>query len=158
PLLWLADGTVPQSRVAGWQAGADAVLTRPFGSDEMRAQAETLQRQALRCQALVAQATESRRISRSAIGISERFDADLRIARRIQHAYRPMNLPAVERARFAVSHRSRSGIGGDIYNVTRGDENHIAFFLGDVMGGSLTACLLAIFIQQNIVIKEIRGN
>ena len=82
----------------------------------------------------------------------------MRIARRIQRSCRPTVLPAVERARFTVSHRSRSGSGGDFYNVTRADERHVAFFLGDVMGGSLTACLLSIFIHQNVVAKEIRGN
>ena len=151
PLLWLGDAS-------GWQAGADAVLPRPFSPDALKGQIEALRRQAERREALEAAATEARRISQSAVGFYERVDADLRIARRIQRSCRPAHLPAVERARFAVSHRSRSGSGGDFYNVTRADERHVAFFLGDVMGGSLTACLLSIFIHQNVVAKEIRGN
>ena len=57
-----------------------------------------------------------------------------------------------------MSHRERMGSGGDFYNVARADEEHVAFFLGDVMGSSLTASLLALFVHQAIVPKEISGN
>src|SRR5262249_20006388 len=60
--------------------------------------------------------------------------------------------------RFAVSHRERMGSGGDFYNVLRADAAHVAFFLGDVMGSSLTATLLALFVHQAITPKEITGN
>ena len=156
PLLWIADQ--PELRVAGWQVGADAALSRPFLPTELIAQVESFQRQLERNIHSQAIASEARRINHSAIGFYERLEAENRIARRIQQANRPAQLPVVQRARFALSHRARPGGGSDFYGIASTDEQHTSFYLGDVMGCSLTACLLSIFVQQIIAIEEKHGN
>src|SRR5262245_32439800 len=40
PVLWLAD--TPDARLAGWQAGVDAVLPRPFLAAELTGQLDAL--------------------------------------------------------------------------------------------------------------------
>ena len=155
PILWLAD--TGDTRLAGWRAGADAVLARPFLAGELTAQVEALLRQREERQRLAAAAAEAQQVNQSAVSLYQQHDADFRLARRIQRACRPLHLPAVETPLFAVSHRERAGSGGDFYNVARVDEDHVAVFLGDVMGSSLTASLLATFIHQNVVPKQIHG-
>jgi serine phosphatase RsbU (regulator of sigma subunit) len=154
-IIWLADS--PQARMAGWQAGADAVFSRPLADGELAGQLRRLARQAEERAELARRADESSRINQTLLRLYEQNDADFRIARRIQRMCRPTQLPAVGRARFAVSHRERVGSPGDFHNVVRVDENRVGFFVGDVLGQSLTACMLAIFIHQNVATKEISG-
>jgi serine phosphatase RsbU (regulator of sigma subunit) len=154
-LVWLADGLA--GRMSGWQAGAAAVLTRPLTFGELPAQVNRLTEESAERRRLAARAGESSHTNQTLLQLYQQNDADYRIARRIQRLCRPAQLPAVGRARFAVSHRERLGSAGDFYNVLRVDEDRVALFLGDVVGQSLTACMLAVFIHQNIACKEITG-
>jgi serine phosphatase RsbU (regulator of sigma subunit) len=154
-IVWLADS--PEDRMAGWQAGADAVLGRPLAFGELPAQIERLTIHADERKRLSQRANESTQINQTLLQLYQQSDVDFRIARRIQRACRPTQLPAVGRARFTVSHRERVGSPGDFHNVLRVDEDRVAFFLGEVMGQSLTSCMLAVFIHQNVGPKEITG-
>ncbi len=59
-------------------------------------------------------------------------------------------------ARFHVCFRPRSRSGGDFHNVQRLDEQHVGFFVGDVVGtGAAAGGLLGVFVQQPVVTKEI---
>jgi sigma-B regulation protein RsbU (phosphoserine phosphatase) len=65
-------------------------------------------------------------------------------------------MPEVAAARFAVCHRPRSRAGGDFYDVQRLDENHLGFFLADVMGhGSGAGSLIGSLTRHAVVGKEI---
>ena len=154
-LIWLADS--PAARMAGWRAGVDAVLGRPLAEGELAEQIERLAHQAEERAGLAERAGESSQINQTLLRLYEQNDADFRIARRIQRLCRPTQLPAVGQARFAVSHRERVGSPGDFHNVVRVDEQRVGFFVGDVLGQSLTACMLAVFIHQNVATKEISG-
>jgi serine phosphatase RsbU (regulator of sigma subunit) len=154
-IVWLADA--PEARMAGWQAGADTVIGRPLAHGELALHIERLRRQAEEQTRLADRAGESSQINQTLLRLYEQNDADFRIARRIQRLCRPTQLPAVDRARFAVSHRERVGSPGDFHNVVRADEHRVGFFVGDVLGQSLTSCMLAVFIHQNVATKEING-
>ncbi len=154
-IIWLADSR--EERMAGWQAGADAALSRPLADGELAGQLARLAKQSEERAELTQRAAESSRINQTLLRLYEQNDADFRIARRIQRMCRPTLLPAVGRVRFAVSHRERVGSPGDFHNVVRVDEDRVGFFVGDVLGQSLTACMLAVFIHQNVASKEIGG-
>jgi phosphoserine phosphatase RsbU/P len=154
-IIWLA-GT-PEERMAGWQAGADAVLTRPLAFGELTGQIERLVLQSEERRQLGQRAGESTHINQTLLELYQQHDVDFRIARRIQRSCRPKQLPEIGKARFAVSHRERLGSAGDFHNVLRVDEDRLAFLIGDVMGQSLTSCMLAVFIHQNVTTKEITG-
>lgn len=154
-VVWIADNAAV--RRAGLLGGADAVLMRPFAADELTALVWTLLRRREDRDRLAAQAADSRHVHQTANRFYEQLDADARIARRVQRSCRSTRLPAVAAAQFAVSRRESKGGGGDFYNVARADEDHVAFFLGDVMGGSLTASLLSMFVHHTVVPKEVSG-
>jgi serine phosphatase RsbU (regulator of sigma subunit) len=157
PLVWLADALDPQARTAGWHAGADAVLVRPLALGELPAQVERLLRRRDERDRLAARAGETSKINQTLIELYRQIDADFRLARRVQKSCRPSAFPEVGKARFAVSHRERMGSAGDFYNVLRVDEDRVAFLLGDVLGPSLTASMLAVYVHQSVVAKEITG-
>jgi serine phosphatase RsbU (regulator of sigma subunit) len=155
PLVWLADALDPLGRTAGWHAGADAVLVRPLALGELIAQVDRLLRWREERDRLAVLAGETRQINQTLIGLYRQIDADFRLARRVQRSCRPANLPQVGKARFAVCHRERAGSAGDFHDVKRVDENRVAFLLGDVLGPTMMACMLAVHLQQSVVIKDV---
>ena len=50
------------------------------------------------------------------------------------------------------------GVSGDIYDVARLDEDHVAFFVADAVGHGMPAALLTIFIKRTLETKEILPN
>lgn len=157
PIIWLAEALDPAGRIAGWQAGAQAVLILPLAPGELAILATRLLHQHDERQRLQTRAEEAAQINQTLIQLYGQIDADFRIARRIQRSCRPTSLPVVGQARFAVWHRERIGSGGDFYHVLRVDERHVAFLLGDVLGQSLTASMLAVFLHQSVQPKDIDG-
>lgn len=155
PLLWLADSLEPHSRTAGWDAGADAVLTRPLAAGELPAQISSLTNVYDERQRLTNQANDASRINQSLIELYRQVDADFQTARRIQRACRPVSMLSLKRVRLAVCQREQSGSAGDFYSSTRVDEEHIAFLLGDAIGQSVAACMLAVFVYHVLQPKEI---
>jgi sigma-B regulation protein RsbU (phosphoserine phosphatase) len=155
PVLWLADSLDPYSRTAGWDAGADAVLVRPLAPGELPAQITNLANVHDERQRLTARANEAGRINQSLVDLYRQVDADFQVARRIQRACRPTNFLSLKRARLAVTQREQSASTGDFYCSMRVDEETIAFLVGDAIGQSITACMLAVFLHQVLRPKEI---
>src|SRR5438132_13448650 len=69
----------------------------------------------------------------------------------------PQSLPDLPPARFAVHYRPSGRVGGDFYDVFRLDEDHIGFYVADVMGHGVTASLLTIFLKKAVKAKEFSG-
>jgi sigma-B regulation protein RsbU (phosphoserine phosphatase) len=45
-------------------------------------------------------------------------------------------------------------VSGDIYNIVRIDEQHVGFYVADVVGHGMPAALLTIFLKQALVMRE----
>jgi sigma-B regulation protein RsbU (phosphoserine phosphatase) len=86
------------------------------------------------------------------------IDEELTLARSLRDSFLPQSLPKVPHSRFAVHHRRGDRIGGDCYDVFRLDENHVGFYLADVMGHGVAATLLTMFIKANLRAKEVVGS
>ena len=69
-------------------------------------------------------------------------DDELREAREIQEKLLPKSLPEVAGYELAAMSKPIRFVGGDYYNVMRGDSNHIALCIADVCGKGLPAALL----------------
>jgi serine phosphatase RsbU (regulator of sigma subunit) len=156
PLIWLADATDQKARAAGWEAGATACLVRPFVPSELQAHVTALLRLEEECRRFHLQAQESNRGNQALLRNYQERDAVCRVAQRIQRSFQPARLPEVQRARFAVIHRSPAEMGGDFYSVERVNEDHVAFYLGDMMGHSLIASLVATLIHRTIARVDAR--
>ena len=86
------------------------------------------------------------------------IDEEMRLAARLQVDFLPRSLPACDNVSFNVLFRPASYVSGDIYDASRLDEDHVAFFVADAVGHGMPAALLTIFIKRTLQTKEITSN
>ena len=84
-----------------------------------------------------------------------RLDEELRLAARIQQDFLPKTLPQIGNVHFHTLFRPAGYVSGDLYDVIRLDERHIAFYLADAVGHGMPAALLTMFLRHALVTKEI---
>ena len=84
------------------------------------------------------------------------LEREQEMARRVRATFLPQAFPQVGAARFLVCCRPRSRSGGDFHDARRLDEDHVGFFVGDVVGTSAAAGgLLGVLVQRSVRMKEI---
>ena len=86
------------------------------------------------------------------------LDEEMRLAARLQVDFLPRTLPELNGCDFSVLFRPASYVSGDIYDATRIDEDHLAFYIADAVGHGMPAALLTIFIKRTLRTKEIKDN
>jgi sigma-B regulation protein RsbU (phosphoserine phosphatase) len=155
PLLFIAPNQT--ARLAALEGGADACLIRPFVAEELLAQVRTLLQLKQSYDRLSKKSDEFQRANQRLHRAYQNLDEELELARRIQQSMLPQTLPVLPPARFAVSYRPCGRVGGDFYDVFRLDENHIGFYIADVMGHGVPAALLTIFLKKAVQAKDING-
>lgn len=77
-----------------------------------------------------------------------RFDDELRLAGAVQRDLVCSSMPAVDGLDIHTLYRPAQAVSGDIYDVTRLDDAHIAISLADVTGHGLPAALLTAFVKR----------
>ena len=86
--------------------------------------------------------------------LSEQF----RLAGLVQQDFLPTKLPSTDKIRWATAFLPAEWVSGDIYDAVRIDEEHIGFYVADVVGHGIPAALLTIFLKQALVMRETTGN
>ncbi|MBL7106685.1 MAG: serine/threonine-protein phosphatase [Phycisphaerae bacterium] len=87
-------------------------------------------------------------------GIGENIATQLKIAGRVQRDFLPATLPDNDRLRWDTVFMPAEYVSGDIYDVARIDEDHIGFYIADVVGHGIAAALLTIFVKQAMAMRE----
>ena len=152
PIVWIA---TPERAIAGLDAGADVVLSRPVEPAAFVAQLRALARTHAAASRVAVRAGEARLLGDQLKKTLALLEREQDMARRVQRNFLPKSFPEVGAARFGVCFRPRSRTGGDFHDVRRLDELHVGFFVGEVVGTGTTAGgLLGVFVQQSIVLKE----
>ncbi len=91
-------------------------------------------------------------------GQIESMDEELRLAAQLQSEFLPRKLPHVGQVEFRVLFRPAGYVSGDIYDVERLDEDHVAFFLADAVGHGVPAALLTMYIKRSLQTKQISAD
>lgn len=86
------------------------------------------------------------------------LDEEMRMASRLQRDFLPKNIDDVGDVRFEVLFQPCGWVSGDIYDVFRLDEQHVGFYVADVVGHGMPAALLTIFIKRAIQTKRIKDD
>jgi len=86
------------------------------------------------------------------------MNEEMRLAAHLQQEFLPRSLPEIPGLRFAQVFRPASWVSGDIYDITRLDEDHIGFYVADVVGHGMPAAILTIFIKRALVTKRITAH
>jgi serine phosphatase RsbU (regulator of sigma subunit)/predicted ester cyclase len=72
----------------------------------------------------------------------ERVEQELAVARRIQHALLPKDLPELEGWEIAHHYRPAREVGGDFYDFLHLDDGQVGVVAGDVSGKGIPAAVL----------------
>jgi len=78
----------------------------------------------------------------------------LRLAGLVQKDFLPSKLPNSEKLKWGTIYLPAEWVSGDIYDIVRLDEEHIGFYLADVVGHGMPAALLTIFLKQALVMRK----
>jgi serine phosphatase RsbU (regulator of sigma subunit) len=153
PVLWVASS---DKVAAGLEAGADVVLPRPVEPTLFVAQLRAMSRAHATAARVAVRAAESRLLGDQLRKTLMQLEREQEMARRVRATFLPQRFPQVGSARFNVCFRQRNRGGGDFHGVQRLDEDHVGFFVGDVVGnGAAAGGLLGVFVQQSVAMKEI---
>jgi len=90
--------------------------------------------------------------------LAESLTEQLRLAGLVQQDFLPAKLPNTDETQWASVFLPAEWVSGDIYDVARIDEQHIGFYVADVVGHGMPAALLTIFLKQALVMRETIGN
>jgi phosphoserine phosphatase RsbU/P len=157
PVLVLTDASDSASRARALEAGADAALAYPCSRGELLVQVQSLVRLKRLYDRLYRKHEGFVQVNQRLQQAYEQMDQELRLARRLQQSLLPQTLPQIPPARFAVHYRPCGQVGGDFYDVFRLDEDHVGFYVADVVGHGLPASLLTVFLKKTVRPKEITG-
>lgn len=75
---------------------------------------------------------------------------DLHRAELIQRALLPQTLPAIEGFSIHSVYRACENVGGDTYDVTRVDDDHMALCIADAAGHGVSAAMLAVLFKNRL--------
>ncbi len=93
-----------------------------------------------------------------AFSLNRRFEElhqELRLAWRVQQDFLPRKLPNNSNLTFSALYRPATWVSGDIYDIFTLDEDHIGFYIADVVGHGVAAGLMTLFAKRALVTKEI---
>jgi len=83
--------------------------------------------------------------------LTEAFQGELEMAREIQMALLPKDLPRLDGIACHVRYQPCHPVGGDLYDVSLLDEHHLCLFLADVSGHGLPAAFEAALVRMSLL-------
>lgn len=92
---------------------------------------------------------------RTGQSVARRYVNQLRLASQVQRGFLPESLPTFGPVSFDALFRPVDYVSGDIYDVHRLDEEHVAIGLADACGHGIPAALLTVYIKRALRGKQI---
>jgi serine phosphatase RsbU (regulator of sigma subunit) len=86
--------------------------------------------------------------------LADNLTEQLRLAGLVQQDFLPAKLPNTAEVQWATIFMPAEWVSGDIYDIVRIDEQHIGFYVADIVGHGMPAALLTIFLKQALVMRE----
>jgi hypothetical protein len=88
----------------------------------------------------------------------DNLSEQMRLAGLVQQDFLPTQLPNSDEVRWVATFMPAEWVSGDIYDIVRIDEQHVGFYVADVVGHGIPAALLTIFLKQALVMRETIDN
>ena len=127
--------------VAGFDAGADDFMTKPYRAEELSARLRSGQRLLELRRTLLQRTALLEQALRHQGKVRNEFDADLTAAARLQHQLIERATLPVDGMRTAHLFRPARKVGGDVFGVTSLPDDRASFFHIDATGHGIAAAL-----------------
>lgn len=88
----------------------------------------------------------------------DRMHDELQLAAAVQREFLPQSIPSVPGMQFGVLYRPCGYVSGDIYDIQRIDEEHVAVFIADAAGHGVPAALMTMVMARSLVTKRLVGD
>jgi phosphoserine phosphatase RsbU/P len=136
PLIFLTAKTESEDETRGFEVGAVDYVHKPFSPTVVKARVRTH---------LTLRAT-SQQLALQLLAINN----ELEMAREIQLAILPSEIPKIRGLDIAARYLSMSSVAGDFYDFIIVDEQHVGILVADVSGHGLPAALIASMLQVSL--------
>lgn len=136
--------------IEGMLEGADDFLSKPYDRDELDVRIRAGERIINLERSLTDRNVELARSNEEIERVNKRMKRGLVAAANIQRSLLPSELPENDEVDFAWIYQPCDELAGDIFNVFMIDQNHIAFYLLDVVGHGVPAALLSVTLSRFI--------
>lgn len=158
PVLLLTSTGDLDSKLAGFEAGADDYLLKPVRPEELTARVraalrmhrlqEQLRERNLRFERTQAELEDNLMHLESALreirAYKARTERELHLASRVQRAILPSQLPALEGFRLEATYQPALAVAGDFYDAVATPDGKWMLAVGDVAGKGAGASLLMV--------------
>lgn len=134
----------------GLEAGANDLITKYISADELYARVQVGERVAKLENELLEKTAQLK-------AASERIEADMDEAAKIQKKLLPHKPPAVPHIDFSWHFKPCHAVGGDMLNVFRLDEDNLGIYVLDVCGHGIPAAMLSMSITSDILPRAGKG-
>lgn len=131
PVLMLTANDQEDSRVRGFEAGADDYVSKPFSIRELLGRVQAI-------------------IRRCGNRPTTAHQKDLDEARRIQNGLLPAEIPDIAGLRIATLWRPAQAVGGDYFDVLKLNQGGLAVCIADVCGKGIPAAMMMSNLQATV--------
>lgn len=141
PIIFISAKTETADKIRGLEFGGVDYVTKPFDRAEVLARV----RVQLKIRDLITKLISA---NKDLLEKQERIDEDLEAAAGIQQSLLPSELLDIESINIAWRFMPCQSVGGDIFNVIRLDEDHLAIYMIDVSGHGVPSAMVSVSVSQ----------
>lgn len=143
PVIFLTSLDEAQDKIIGLEMGAVDYITKPYDIGEVTARIKNQLKIYHLAKDLLCANNELREKQ-------NQLDEDLKAAALIQKSLLPSNLLKIDNIDLQWRFFPCDLIGGDIFNIIRCDEDHVAFYVIDISGHGVPAAMVTVSLTQTL--------
>ncbi len=141
PVIMISADTDYETKMQAFTLGAVDYITKPFNHGEVMAR--------IRTHLTINQLTQSlQQANQTLILQKKELMQGIQAAADLQRNLLPKQVPNCRKLKFSSYFNPCEEIGGDIYNILRLDDEHIAVYLLDVSGHGFPAAMMTALVTQ----------
>jgi sigma-B regulation protein RsbU (phosphoserine phosphatase) len=136
--------------IAGMDAGADDFVTKPFNNEELRVRLKAGSRIQQLKQQIGLNNARLEKANRELKQAEEILNKDLNMAAHMQQELLPREYELFDNCSAASIFQPASSVSGDMFNIFRINDQHLAFYHFDVSGHGVSAAMLSFTLARLI--------
>ncbi len=141
PVIMISADTDYETKMQAFTLGAVDYITKPFNQGEVMAR--------IRTHLTINQLTQSlKQANQTLLLQKDELMQGIRAAADLQRSLLPRHVPNCKKLKFSSYFSPCEGIGGDIYNILRLNDEHVIIYLLDVAGHGFPAAMMTALVTQ----------